>query len=168
MSGAYEANPAGLRRSIEEMKRLPALAKKMGEDFRLQENDYTQWPGWTDDFARQVRPQYQKNNEYCTEVAQSLYMALDALVSATLTSLENIEGTRTDATEKIDPALAGGGGVAEAEGLVEEGPEEDEAHQHAGRGEHVGPCGVRAGTYRHGGPGCGDGVVPAEGRQAKA
>ncbi|WP_405389898.1 hypothetical protein OG596_19615 [Streptomyces sp. NBC_01102] len=101
MSGAYEADPTGLRRSIEEMKRLPGLAKRMGEDFRREENDYTEWPGWTDDFARGVRPQYEENNRYCTDISQSLYEALDALVSATLTNLENIEGTRTDATEKI-------------------------------------------------------------------
>ncbi|MEV8226002.1 hypothetical protein AB0P41_07985 [Streptomyces sp. NPDC079167] len=117
MSGLYEADPGGLRRSIEEMKNLPALAKKMGEDFRRQENDYTEWPGWTDDFARDVRPKYEENNRYCTDITQGLYEALDALVSATLTNLENIEGTRTDTTEQIqahqrktNEALGGDGG----------------------------------------------------------
>ncbi|GAB3962870.1 hypothetical protein [Streptomyces sparsus] len=117
MSGLYEADPGGLRRSIEEMKNLPALAKQMGEDFRRQENDYTEWPGWTDDFAHQVRPKYEENNRYCTDIAQGLYEALDALVSATLTNLENIEGTRSDTTEQIqahqrrtDEALQDDGG----------------------------------------------------------
>ncbi|MCX5411563.1 hypothetical protein [Streptomyces sp. NBC_00059] len=117
MSGVYEADPGGLRRSIEEMKSLPALAKRMGQDFRRQENDYTDWPGWTDDFAREVRPKYEENNAYCTDIAHGLYEALDVLVSATLTNLENIEGTRTDATEQIaahrrktDEALHGDGG----------------------------------------------------------
>ncbi|NBM15783.1 hypothetical protein [Streptomyces sp. GC420] len=101
MSGTYEADTAGLRRSIENMKRLPELARQLGADFRRQENDYTEWPGWTDDFARQVRPKYDENNRYCTEFAGSLFSALDGLVSATLANLDNIEGTRNDGTEMI-------------------------------------------------------------------
>ncbi|MFD4030435.1 hypothetical protein ACFWVP_07815 [Streptomyces sp. NPDC058637] len=101
MSGAYEANTTNLRRSIEEMKLLPSLAKRMSEEFRHEENDYSGWAGWTDDFARGVRPKYEANNRYCTDIAQSLYEALDALVSATLTNLENMESTRTDAADKI-------------------------------------------------------------------
>ncbi|MFF1464363.1 hypothetical protein [Streptomyces sp. NPDC058330] len=102
MSGVYEADPSGLRRSVEEMKSLPVLAKRMVQDFRHQESAYTAWPGWTDDFALQVRPRYQRNNTYCADVVQGLYEALDALVSATLANLENIESTRTDATERIE------------------------------------------------------------------
>ncbi|MGW2209725.1 hypothetical protein [Streptomyces sp. NPDC001781] len=102
MSAVYEADPSGLRRSIEEMKSLPALARRMVQDFRHHESAYTPWPGWTDDFARQVRPQYQRNNTYCADIVQELYEALDALVSATLTNLENIESTRSDATDRIE------------------------------------------------------------------
>ncbi|MDX3850294.1 hypothetical protein [Streptomyces sp. AK02-01A] len=101
MSGVYEANPGGLRRSIDGMKRLPEMAKSLGEDFRRAENTYTEWPGWTDDFARQVRPKYNDNNEYCLRIGTALFGALDALVSATLANLENIEGTQSDATEQI-------------------------------------------------------------------
>jgi hypothetical protein len=100
--GVYEADPAGLRRSIEGMKRLPEMAKKLGTDFRQEENSYTEWPGWTDDFARSARPQYDDNNEYCLRISTALHSALDALVSATLANLDNIEGTQSDATERID------------------------------------------------------------------
>ncbi|MEK8143250.1 hypothetical protein NKH18_17330 [Streptomyces sp. M10(2022)] len=117
MSGAYQADTGALRQSIEEMKRLPGLAKQMGEDFRSQEKNYTEWPGWTDDFALEVRPRYEENNRYCTDISTALYEVLDALVSATLTNLESIEGTRTDASEQVrahqaetDEAVFGDGG----------------------------------------------------------
>jgi hypothetical protein len=114
MSGVYEADPAGLRRGIEGMKQLPAMAKKLGTDFRQEENAYTEWPGWTDDYARSARPQYDDSNEYCLRISTALYGALDALVSATLANLDNIEGTQSDAEDRIqehkvktDEALSG-------------------------------------------------------------
>lgn len=114
MSGEYAADPSSLRQIIGEMKRLPEMAKKMRDDFRSHENDFTDWPGWTDDFARETRPKYEENNEHCVSYAMALYEALDGLVAATLTNLENIEGTRTDATDRIrahqaktDEALGG-------------------------------------------------------------
>ncbi|WP_299531701.1 hypothetical protein [uncultured Streptomyces sp.] len=117
MSGTYEADTAGLRRSIENMKRLPEMAKKLGADFRRHENDYTEWPGWTDDFALEVRPRYDDNNRFSTGFAAALYNALDGLVGATLANLENIEGTRADGTDmirehahKTDEILGGSGG----------------------------------------------------------
>ncbi|GGZ00879.1 hypothetical protein [Streptomyces poonensis] len=101
MSGVYEADTAGLRRSIDGMKRLPEMAKGLEEKFRRQENDYTEWPGWTDDFALEVRPRYDDNNRSCTEFSTALFTALDGLVSATLANLDNIEGTRADGTDMI-------------------------------------------------------------------
>ena len=68
----------------------------------------------------------------------------------------------------VDPALAGRGGVAEAEGLVEEGPQEDEPGQQAQGREGVGLRGVRVGACRHGGLGGGGGPVPAQRRQVEA
>ncbi|MFE6777590.1 hypothetical protein [Streptomyces sp. NPDC057702] len=117
MSGVYEANPAALRRSIEGMKQLPVLARKLGTDFNENENDYTEWPGWTDDFAHEVRPRYEENNAYCVRITGALHQALDALVSATLANLHNIEGTQSDTLERIqshqrrtDDAVGGTGG----------------------------------------------------------
>ncbi len=85
--------------------------------------------------------------------------------------LHRSDGDRTEESlggrAAVDPALAGLGGVAEAEGLVEEGPQEDEAHQHPGRGEHVGPDGVRVRVCRRGGLGGGGGPVPVQGRQVE-
>ncbi|MDH2393681.1 hypothetical protein QCN29_33960 [Streptomyces sp. HNM0663] len=101
MSGVYEAYPDALRSSIERMRRLPELARKLGEDFTGQERSYVEWPGWTDDFAHEVRPVYESNNEYCLGISSTLFQALDGLVSATLANLENIEQTRTDSTERI-------------------------------------------------------------------
>ncbi|MET9442316.1 hypothetical protein [Streptomyces sp. NPDC006610] len=101
MSGVYEANPEALRSSIERMKRLPELARKLGEQFTNQERAYTEWPGWTDDYAHQVRPVYERNNQYCLGTSTTLYDALYGLVSATIANLENIEKTRTDSTDRI-------------------------------------------------------------------
>lgn len=117
MSGVYEADPAGLRSSIERMRALPVLARKLGEDFTNYERSFTEWPGWTDDFAHQVRPVYNSNNEYCLGVSTTLFEALDGLVSATLACLENIEETRIDSQERIrehqlrtEEAVGDGGG----------------------------------------------------------
>ncbi|MFE6281201.1 hypothetical protein [Streptomyces sp. NPDC057877] len=117
MSGVYEANPDALRASVERMKRLPVMARALGEDFTNRERVYTEWPGWTDDYAHQVRPVYQSNNEYCLGTSRTLFEALDGLVAATLAALENIEQTRTDSTERIrehqrrtEGAVGDGGG----------------------------------------------------------
>jgi hypothetical protein len=101
MSDAYEANPAALRNSIERMKQLPLMARQLGQDFLSQERTYTEWPGWTDDFAREVRPVYERNNAYCLDTSNSLFEALDGLVSATLANLANIERTQSDSSERI-------------------------------------------------------------------
>ncbi|WP_320774397.1 hypothetical protein [Streptomyces sp. CRN 30] len=101
MSGVYESNTDNLRRSIEHMKTLPVMARKLGEDFTRQERYFTPWPGWTDDYAEKARPQYEENNAYCLDISATLYEALDNLVGATLAALENIESTRTDSTERI-------------------------------------------------------------------
>ncbi|MFF2525172.1 hypothetical protein [Streptomyces liangshanensis] len=102
MSGVFEADPAALRRGIEGMRALPLMARQLGADFRAEENTYTEWPGWTDDFARSVRPRYNDNNEYCLRIGTALHDALDALVAATLMNLESIEGARNDAVERIE------------------------------------------------------------------
>lgn len=101
MSGVYEANPEALRLSIERMKLLPKMARQLGQDFTNGERHYSEWPGWTDEFALEVRPVYESNNEYCLGTSSTLFEALDGLVSATLANLENIEQTRTDSTERI-------------------------------------------------------------------
>ncbi|MFD5430116.1 hypothetical protein [Streptomyces sp. NPDC127084] len=101
MSGVYEANTQALRASIARMKRLPELARKLGEDFDSNERHYTEWPGWTDDFAEKVRPVYDRNNEYCMGTSRTLFEALDGLVSATLSNLEGIEKNAADSTERI-------------------------------------------------------------------
>lgn len=101
MSGVYEANPEALRRAVERMRRLPELAGALGRSFTVDERNYTAWPGWTDDYALQVRPVYERNNEYCLGTGRVLHEALDGLVQATLSNLANIERTRSDSTERI-------------------------------------------------------------------
>ncbi|MEK8145854.1 hypothetical protein NKH18_45340 [Streptomyces sp. M10(2022)] len=64
--------------------------------------NYTDWPGWTDDFAEKTRPVYEKNNASCQEIAGALSEALVSLVTATLGNLQNIEGTQSYAQEQVD------------------------------------------------------------------
>ncbi|WP_327167290.1 hypothetical protein [Streptomyces subrutilus] len=101
MSGVYEADPQALRRAVERMRRLPELAQGLGRNFISDERNYTPWPGWTDDFAGQVRPVYERNNEYCLNTGEVLYEALDGLVRATLANLSSIERTQSDSSERI-------------------------------------------------------------------
>ncbi|MER5778836.1 hypothetical protein ABT144_32045 [Streptomyces sp. NPDC002039] len=101
MSGVYEASPEALRRAVERMRRLPELAEGLSRSFTADERNYTPWPGWTDDYALQVRPVYERNNEFCLGTGRVLYEALDGLVQATLANLDNIERTRSYSTEQI-------------------------------------------------------------------
>ncbi|MEU6061928.1 hypothetical protein [Streptomyces sp. NPDC047097] len=101
MSGVFEAYPAELRTAIERMRNLPRMAYALGRDFRSDEQTYTAWPGWTDDYAQQNRPVYERNNEFCTGSSEKLFEALDGLVQATLANLNSIERTQSDSEERI-------------------------------------------------------------------
>ncbi|MFF2525176.1 hypothetical protein [Streptomyces liangshanensis] len=100
--GTFEASPAAIRRAIQSMEALPALAKSMRERFVTRERDFTDWPGWTDDYARQTRPGYEENNQYCLDVADGLALALTGLVDATRANLQEIEDTQRQSTESIE------------------------------------------------------------------
>ncbi|MEU3183529.1 hypothetical protein ABZ707_04845 [Streptomyces sp. NPDC006923] len=100
--GTYEASPAALRRAIASMEALPEIAERMRQRFLARERDFTEWPGWTDDFAHQARPGYEENNRYCLEVADGLEQALNGLVVATQANLKEIEDTQQDSTDKIE------------------------------------------------------------------
>ncbi|MDX3853055.1 hypothetical protein [Streptomyces sp. AK02-01A] len=100
--GTYEASPAALRRAITSMEALPEIAERIRQRFIRRERDFTEWPGWTDDFAYQARPGYEENNQYCMEVADGLREALKGLVDATHANLKEIEDTQQSSTERIE------------------------------------------------------------------
>lgn len=101
MSVAFEADTVGLRRSAEEMQRLPDMARRLVTEFLDRESQYTDWPGWTDDYALEVRPAYERDNQRCVNFVTALHDALDNLVSATLANLNTIERVRDDAHDMI-------------------------------------------------------------------
>jgi hypothetical protein len=84
------------------MEALSAMALRMRDDFVADEQNYTDWPGWTDDFAEKTRPVYRKNNDSCLEIAGALSKAVTGLVTATLGNLQNIEGTQSYAQEQVE------------------------------------------------------------------
>ncbi|PJE98305.1 hypothetical protein CUT44_07820 [Streptomyces carminius] len=101
MSTAFSADTIGLRHSVEEMRRLPGMARTLVTDFLDREGRYTEWPGWTDDYALKVRPAYERDNQRCVDFGDALHDALDALVSATLANLDAIEKARNDSLDTI-------------------------------------------------------------------
>lgn len=101
MSGAYEADPDGLRRAVQAIKDLPGMARSIAEDFRNDEESYLGWNGRSDDYFQQSNPNYKKANEGCLGFVTALGDAMDGLVSATLESLDSIEGNQQYNAERI-------------------------------------------------------------------
>lgn len=115
MSGTYEANPAGLQQSGEEIGGLPAHARKIGDDFISDQANYRGMNGYSDEFYSQTQPRYEANNESCLAAIRALGDAFLGLESAVLGNRRHIVGTQQGAgdliqqqSSKLD-GLEGGG-----------------------------------------------------------
>ena len=115
MSGRYEANPAGLQQSGDEVGGLPAQARKIGDDFISDLANYRGLNGYSDEFYSQTQPRYEANNESCLAAIRALGDAFVGLESAIFGNRRNIVGTQEGAhdliqqqSSKLD-GLEGGG-----------------------------------------------------------
>lgn len=101
MSGTYEANPAGLEESSTEVGGLPAHARKIGDDFLMDQANFRGLNGYTGEFHDQVQPRYEANNDSCLTAIRAFEDAFLGLESAILGNRRNIVGTQEDAKDLI-------------------------------------------------------------------
>jgi hypothetical protein len=101
MSGRYEANPAGLRQSGDEVGGLPAQARKIGDDFISDQANYRGLNGYSDEFYSQTQPRYEANNESCLAAIRALGDAFVGLESAIFGNHRNIVNTQQGANDLI-------------------------------------------------------------------
>ena len=101
MSGKYEANPPGLYQSGDEVGVLPALARKIADDFISDQYNYRGMNGYEDEFHNQTQPRYEANNESCLGAIRALGDAFEGLESALFGNHRNIVGTQQGANDLI-------------------------------------------------------------------
>jgi hypothetical protein len=101
-TGKFIADPDRIRRGGEMMEALPERTNKIADDFISDIQTYRGWAGYSDDFAHQVLPKYDANNEACLELIRTVGTALTELPQAVWANLQQIEGTSASVNEQIE------------------------------------------------------------------
>ena len=103
MSGTFEANPAGLQQSGNEVGGLPAHARKIGDNFLADQANYRGLNGHSpkDEFYSQTQPRYEANNDMCLSAIRAFEDAFVGLESAIFGNRRNIVGTQEGAGDLI-------------------------------------------------------------------
>ncbi|WP_369033311.1 MULTISPECIES: hypothetical protein [Streptomyces] len=101
MSGRFEADPAGLQQSGNEVGGLPAHARKIGDDFIADQANYRGLNGYSDEFYSETHPRYEANNEMCLSAIRAFENAFVGLESAIFGNRRNIVGTQEGASDLI-------------------------------------------------------------------
>ncbi|MET8557438.1 hypothetical protein ABZV64_21130 [Streptomyces sp. NPDC004959] len=99
--GKFIADPGRVRQGGEMMADLPDRANKIRDDFVSDMQTYRPWAGYNDDFALQVRPKYDANNNACLEFLDSVGLVFSSLRQAVLNNAREIEGVQSYANEEI-------------------------------------------------------------------
>ncbi|MFE1246552.1 hypothetical protein [Streptomyces sp. NPDC058735] len=101
MAGKFTADPGRIRRGGEMMEALPDRTNELGDGFISRLGDYDGWAGKDDDFAREVLPKYEANNEALLELIRTLGTAFSELQRAVWANGQHIEGVSAYANEQI-------------------------------------------------------------------
>ncbi|NSC24352.1 hypothetical protein FM076_25655 [Streptomyces albus subsp. chlorinus] len=112
MSGyhnTYEADPVGLRKTLQQLEGLAGAPKQMRVKFERTVQATSNWNGTDDDFYKQTEDQDKQQIESCRAVVDSLSEFLTGLQSAVRQSLGSIEGVHQDVQEKIHDAQSNAG-----------------------------------------------------------
>ncbi|WP_031088488.1 hypothetical protein [Streptomyces sp. NRRL WC-3549] len=116
VTGKFIADPGRIRRGGEMMEALPERTNKIADNFVSDIQNYRGWAGHSDDFAHQVLPKFDANNEACLALIRAVGTALAELRHAVWANGQHIEGVSAYASEQIGrqaTSLDGlGGGTA--------------------------------------------------------
>ncbi|MEU6951189.1 hypothetical protein [Streptomyces sp. NPDC045714] len=104
--GKFTANPGELRRASDMMEQLPAQAAKIGDNFISDIQNYRGWAGYSDDFALEVLPKYDANNQSCLDLVRALSSAFTELGQAVWANGQHIEGVSNYARDEIDRQMS--------------------------------------------------------------
>ncbi|MCI4042361.1 MULTISPECIES: hypothetical protein [unclassified Streptomyces] len=104
--GKFTANPGELRRASQMMEQLPAQAAKIGDNFISDIQNYRGWAGYSDDFAHEVLPKYDANNQSCLDLVRALSSAFTELGQAVWANGQHIEGVSNYARDEIDRQMS--------------------------------------------------------------
>ncbi|MGW2212997.1 hypothetical protein [Streptomyces sp. NPDC001781] len=101
MAGKFTADPGRIRRGGEMMEALPERTNKIADDFISDIQNYRGWAGYDDDFAHEVLPKFEANNQACLDLIRAVGTAFSELRQAVWANGQHIEGVSAYANEQI-------------------------------------------------------------------
>ncbi|CAL9585856.1 hypothetical protein [Streptomyces albus] len=100
----YEADPVGLRQTIQQLEGLAGAPKQMRTNFERTVQATSGWNGVDDDFHDKTEDQDKQQIESCRAVIDSLGELLTGLQSAVRQSLGSIEDVHKTVQDEIHNA----------------------------------------------------------------
>lgn len=101
MSNAYSASPPALIAGTRQIEQISQLANEMISEFITDVSSTSGWPGYDDDFAKQMRPQEKQQREGSVGTGSSLSEAIVSIGDGTLTNLKSVLGTQNGVLSAI-------------------------------------------------------------------
>lgn len=101
----YDVDLSKVRGALDGLRSLADRARTLEGKFLTSHESYKGWngdSGHPDDFYRKSEPDDQKTTRTLTETIKSFELAIEAVESALLKSLDSIKGVHADATELIE------------------------------------------------------------------
>lgn len=100
-SNAYSASPAALIAGTRQIEQISRLANEMINEFITDVSSTSGWPGYDDDFAKQMRPQEKEQRDGSIDTGSSLSEAIVSIGDGTLTNLKSVLGTQNGVLDAI-------------------------------------------------------------------
>ncbi|MCX5238300.1 MULTISPECIES: hypothetical protein [Streptomyces] len=107
MSNAYSASPPALVAGTRQIEQISQLANEMISEFITDVSSTSGWPGYDDDFAKQMRPQEKQQREGSVQTGSSLSEAIVSIGDGTLTNLKSVLGTQNGVLDAIHDSSTG-------------------------------------------------------------
>ncbi|MYR58924.1 hypothetical protein GTY54_22660 [Streptomyces sp. SID625] len=101
MSERYYGDPRRIQAGTEQLKQIAELARSITSDFLDEISATVDWPGTSDDFAKQARPKEQKERQTAKDTCTAIRDAIVGITEGTLQNLDSMTRVRDQALDAI-------------------------------------------------------------------